>query len=276
MARDRRFVAVHRGGPLDLARHRLLARWAADCAEHVLPLFAHRRPDDDRPRLAIEAARAWSRGEITVGEARAAAVGAHAAARDASEDVACAVARACGHAVATAHMGDHALGAAAYAVRAVKLASPTHNAETAGDREDQWQLERLPEVVRGIVVSALEQGSVLGTRQPWIGLQDAPERVGRNAGAAAFAGGHMALSVFPEESHSPEPGELEAVLGLSADLYDQLVSHVAAAYSPFTRIWNFAGAKYGWSLRLKRRDRIGPDAACAQDGRHSSARRSAP
>jgi len=166
--RDRRFVAVHRGGPLELARHRLLARWAADCAEHVLPLFAHRRPDDDRPRLAIEVARAWSRGEITVGEARAAAVGAHAAARDASEGDACAVVRACGHAVATAHMMEHALGAAAYAVRAVRLASPTDDAEAAGDRERRWQLERLPEAVRELVVSALDQGSVLGTRQPWI------------------------------------------------------------------------------------------------------------
>jgi hypothetical protein len=166
LARDRRFVAGHRGGPLDLARHRLLANWAADCAEHVLPLFANRHPDDDRPRLAIEAARAWSRGEITVGEARAAAVRAHAAARDASDDEARAVARASGHAVATAHMADHSLGAAFYAVRAVKLASPTHDAELAGNREHRWQRERLPEAVGELVVSAQEQGSVLGRWQP--------------------------------------------------------------------------------------------------------------
>jgi len=166
LARDRRFVAVHRGGPLDLTRHRLLASWAADCAEHVLPLFASRHPDDDRPRLAIEAARAWSRGEITVGDARATAVQAHAAARDASEDVARAVARASGHAVATAHMADHSLGPAYYAVRAVKLASPTHDVEMAGDRERQWQLERLPDAVRELVVSALKQGAVLGKWRP--------------------------------------------------------------------------------------------------------------
>ena len=159
MARDRRFVAVPRGGPLDLTRHRLLASWAADCAEHVLPLFTRRHPDDGRPRLAIEAARAWSRGEITVGEARAAAVQAHAAARDAREDEARAVARASGHAVATAHVADYSLGAAAYAVRAVKLASPTHDAGMAGDREHQWQRERLPEAVSELVVSAEEQGS---------------------------------------------------------------------------------------------------------------------
>ena len=159
-------MAVHRGGTLDLTRHRLLASWAAECAEHVLPLFARSRPDDDRPRLAIEAARAWSRGEITVGAAREAAFQAHAAARDASEDAARAAARASGQAVSTPHMADHSLGAAAYAVRAVKLASPTDEAEAAGDREVRWQRERLPESVRELVVSAQEQGTVLGTWQP--------------------------------------------------------------------------------------------------------------
>src|SRR5512146_3316709 len=96
VTRDHRFVAVHRGGPLTVAEHRLLAVWAADGAEHVLSLFTALTPGDDRPRLAIEAARAWSRGEIRVGEARRAAVRAHAAAREASDEAACAVARACG------------------------------------------------------------------------------------------------------------------------------------------------------------------------------------
>jgi len=132
-----------------------------------LPLFTNRHSDDDRPRLAIEAARAWSRGEITVGAAREAAFQAHAAARDASEDAARAAARASGHAVATAHMADHSLGAAFYAVRAVKLASPAPDAElAAGKREHQWQREHLPEAVRELVVSAQEQGSVLGKWQP--------------------------------------------------------------------------------------------------------------
>jgi hypothetical protein len=66
----------------------------------------------------------------------------------------------------------------------------------------------------------------------------------------------MALSAFDDESHPPEPGGLEAVLGWSAGLWDDLVAHVAASYPPITQLWNFAGAKTGWSLRLKRRDRI--------------------
>ena len=133
--RDPRFVTIRRGGLLDVPRHRLLASWAADCAEHVLPVFTAKYPEDDRPRRAIETARAWSRGEATVGEAREAAFAAHAAARAASDAAAREVARAAGHAVATAHMADHELGAAAYAIKAVRLASPASDAMTAGERE---------------------------------------------------------------------------------------------------------------------------------------------
>lgn len=92
-------------GLLDVDRHRLLASWAANCAEHVLPLFVARHPSDDRPRRAIEMARAWSCGEATVGEAREAAVAAHAAARSTSDAAACAVARAAGHNCDRTHGG---------------------------------------------------------------------------------------------------------------------------------------------------------------------------
>ena len=151
--RDPRLVAVHRGGLLDDASHRQLASWAADCAEHVLPLFTACCPDDDRPRLAIETARAWSRGEASVIEAREASVAAHAAARSAADAAAREVARAAGHAVATAHMADHELGAAAYAIRAVRIASPPADARVAGDNECQWQRDHLPESVRDLVLS---------------------------------------------------------------------------------------------------------------------------
>jgi len=155
--RDPRFVAVHRGGLLDVTRHRLLASWAADCAEHVLSLFTAKYPDDKRPLRAIETARAWSRGEVTVGAAREAAVAAHAAARSASDAAARDVARAAGHAAATAHMADHELGAAAYAIKAVRQASPASAAITAGERECRWQREQLPEAIREIVLSDEER-----------------------------------------------------------------------------------------------------------------------
>ena len=156
-SRDPRFVAVHRGGLLDLARHRLLASWAADCAEHVLPLFSAKYPQDERPRRAIETARAWSMGQASVGEARQAAIAAHAAARAAADPAAREAARAAGHAAATAHMADHELGAAAYAIKAVRLASPEPDRVAAGERECQWQRDRLPEAIRELVLSDEEQ-----------------------------------------------------------------------------------------------------------------------
>ena len=52
--RDSRFVTIRRGGSLTDADHHLLALWAASCAEHVLDLFESARPEDPRPRRAIE------------------------------------------------------------------------------------------------------------------------------------------------------------------------------------------------------------------------------
>ncbi len=146
--RNQRFVAVHRGGLLELGDHALLSLWAADCAEHVLTLFeAHE--EDCRPRCAIEVARAWARGEVTVGEARKASVAAHAAAREASCVEATAAARAAGHAVATAHMADHSLGAAYYAVKAVSAAG------MEPDSERRWQIAQCPDDIRDLVLDGL-------------------------------------------------------------------------------------------------------------------------
>jgi hypothetical protein len=150
--RDPRFVTIRRGGTLEDARHRLLAAWAADCAEHVLDHFCSQHPDDDRPRRAIEQARAWSRGEISITQARVAAYAAHRAARS-TNGAAREAARAAGHAVATAHMADHELGAAAYAIRAVRAASSADTRDEAGRTECQWQREQLPDAIRALVIS---------------------------------------------------------------------------------------------------------------------------
>jgi len=117
---------------------RAQAARVADCAERVLPYFEEAFPDDDRPRKAIEAARAWARGEIRVGEARTAALAAHAAARFAAErPAACAAARAAGHAAATAHMVGHAPHAAAYAKKAAAACTAAGGAGSAGQQREE-------------------------------------------------------------------------------------------------------------------------------------------
>ena len=149
--RDPRFITVRRGGALQDADHHLLALWAADCAQHVLPLFEEIQPHDDRPRRAIELARAWTRGEITMTQARTAAGFANAAARELG-GAARHAAHAAGQAAAVAHVAAHELGAAAYAIKAVRAAAPKGESESAGRRECQWQREQLPGAIRDLVL----------------------------------------------------------------------------------------------------------------------------
>jgi len=149
--RDPRFVTIRRGGTLTDSDHRLLALWAAACAEHVLDLFESARPEDQRPRQAIDAARAWVRCEITMTEARTAAGHANGAARDLI-GAARHAAYAAGQAAAVAHVAAHELGAAAYAIKAARAAAPEGEGENARRLECRWQRDQLPEAIRELVL----------------------------------------------------------------------------------------------------------------------------
>jgi hypothetical protein len=149
--RDPRFVTIRRGGTLTDSDHRLLVLWAAACAEHVLHLFASARPEDPRPRHAIDQARAWARGEVTMTQARTAAGHAMAAARDLS-GAARHAAYAAGQAAAVAHVAAHELGAAAYAIKAARAAAPAGEGERAGRLECRWQRDQLPAAIRELVL----------------------------------------------------------------------------------------------------------------------------
>ena len=149
--RDPRFITIRRGGTLEDSHHWLLAQWAAKCAEHVLPLFEAVQPLDLRPRRAVEQVRAWTRGEIPMTQARAAAGHANAAAR-ALSGAARHAAYAAAQAAAVAHVAAHELGAAAYAIKAVRAAALGGEGERAGRLECQWQREQLPQAIRDFVL----------------------------------------------------------------------------------------------------------------------------
>ena len=127
-------------GVVNKCEHKTLAIWAADCAEHVLAYFEEKQPNDRGPRNAIEAARAWVRGELKMTDACIAAFASHAATREAFDDSAIAAARACGHAAAAAHVATHAPHAATYAAKAVGYAKKDIN------EERDWQYNRLIEL----------------------------------------------------------------------------------------------------------------------------------
>ena len=149
--RDPRFITLRRGGSLTDADHQLLALWAAVCAEHVIGLFETEEPSDRRPRHAIEQVRAWARGEITMTESRTAAGHANAAARD-LRGAARFAAYAAAQAAAVPHVAAHELGAAAYAIKAVRAAAAPESSEQAARIECRWQRDQLPEAIRALVL----------------------------------------------------------------------------------------------------------------------------
>ena len=77
-------------GRIDIDR-KLLVSAACACAE---PALAFVRAGEDRPRLAIEVARAWCVGTATLDDVRAAAAAAYAAARTESLQTSAATVRA--------------------------------------------------------------------------------------------------------------------------------------------------------------------------------------
>jgi thiamine monophosphate kinase len=118
----------------------------------VLPLLGEN--PDERLKNALRVAEAWRGGNASTGDAMKTSVAAHAVAREASDPIARAVARSVGQAVATAHMADHSLGAAWYALKAVKSAG------TSPEAERRWQDEHLPPEIRDLVLTARESRKI--------------------------------------------------------------------------------------------------------------------
>jgi len=147
--RDQRIIAVHRGGLLTREQHQKIIKWARKCLEHILPLI--KGNIDQRLIQALFVAKEWEEDKTTVGEARKASVNAHAVARESSDPAVIAIARSVGHAVATAHMADHSVGAALYARKALKYLGKSV------DTERQWQIEQLPTEIKEIVLMLMEE-----------------------------------------------------------------------------------------------------------------------
>jgi hypothetical protein len=110
---------------------RVVARYAAGCAQEVLSIFDESHPGDRRPRVAIEAAWTFAEGAERTKLQRTSALAAHKAAQEATSEAAREAARAAGHAAAAAYLHPlakatqvkHILGAAAHAARAAELAA---------------------------------------------------------------------------------------------------------------------------------------------------------
>lgn len=127
------------------ADHRTLVLWALDTGREVLDIFTLLVPDDPRPAAALEAAQAWSRGDIKMPAAKRAAKETHQAASDVllamnphdmpddkesaavainNAKAAAAAAHGIGQIIGVVHVGTHAPAYASYAVQAIVLLNP--------------------------------------------------------------------------------------------------------------------------------------------------------
>ncbi|MEK6967054.1 MAG: putative immunity protein [Nanoarchaeota archaeon] len=131
------------------AAHKIIAVWAADCAERVLPYFEEKYPKDNRPRKAIEACREWAdTGVFKMAVVRGLALASHAAAREVGEDNAARfAARAAGQALATAHVCGHASAAAEYALKAAGTLKPKSGVNLV-ESERKWQITHLRKLLK--------------------------------------------------------------------------------------------------------------------------------
>lgn len=151
MAKSKFSLAHHKDFFVTLVKqtdHKMLAVWAIDCAERVLPYFEDNYADDHRPRNAIETLQTWiNTGEFKMAVIRKASLDSHAAAREVGEDNAArSAARAAGQAVATAHVPTHSIGAAIYALQAIHRANSASDADAAVASERNWQYQHLLEL----------------------------------------------------------------------------------------------------------------------------------
>lgn len=164
---------------LSVEDRRIVASWAADCAEHVLGIFEDAAPTDTRVREAIEQARSFSSGDLAVGVALNQRGGqAGAAARDAPSPAAAAAAYAAEQAAAVAHMGAHALGAAGFAGKALALAEGRIAAEVI-EMEAGRQVDAMSDAVADAI-----------SRLPALG-----ENRSGPLGPGRLSGGHVGATI---------------------------------------------------------------------------------
>lgn len=113
-----------------------VVRFAADCAQRLIPEFAAESPEDSRPRDALNAARAFAEGAARTNLQRTTAFAAHRAAKSVSTEAAQLAALACGdaagaaylHPIAKATQVGHILRSAACAARVAELKAADRSA----------------------------------------------------------------------------------------------------------------------------------------------------
>jgi hypothetical protein len=132
---------------------RVVARFVAETADELLPVFENANPDDARPRAAVAAAWRFVHGAPRTTLQRVASLEAHRAAKAAATEESRLAAQAAGdaasaaylHPIAKAHQVGHILRAAANAARVSEINAGA-NHEAAAEMIDRARQRATPEL----------------------------------------------------------------------------------------------------------------------------------
>ena len=145
--RDIRFKAERLGGLMKPNEHLLLMCWAIQCIEHIYPLLNFEISKQIEKSLYV--GKQWTLGNASVKDARNEAIAMNELAKTTTNLTHKYAIKAAGHAVATAHMADHALVASKYALKVFE------NNPKSKQIESNWQVEQLPIEIRNFMVKIL-------------------------------------------------------------------------------------------------------------------------
>lgn len=138
---------------IKITDQKILAIWALDCAKKHLYLLEDKYSDEHRPRVALNILKQWIDGDIKMWDARKFTYPALACAREleTNDKVACQIARACSHALATCHVKTHSEGSAMYVISALYyLNKDGSDVEVILNTERDWQIEHLKELIKNM------------------------------------------------------------------------------------------------------------------------------
>lgn len=144
---------------LTLDELRVVARFAAESAQEVLPVFERKRRDDPRPRAALDAVWEFIDGGRRTNCLRTASFEAHRAAKEAPDEVTHLAAQSAGdaaaaaylHPIAKAHQVGHILRASANVARIAEI-------ETADNLDiASMTLERLRQRATPVLIDVLQR-----------------------------------------------------------------------------------------------------------------------
>ncbi len=136
---------------IKICDHKILATWAIDCLNRVIPYYMENYPTELTPFNAINILKKWQNDEISMWEARKYCWSILKLAKILEQDdkIACLILRATSHTLATCHVKTHAEGCAMYIIAVIKeINKNKNNVINLMEEERTWQINKLNELMK--------------------------------------------------------------------------------------------------------------------------------